>query len=122
MPSRQPEGKQKVDPEEEKDKHHKALHIMFGGSWHITYWCIVKTLRLEVVTTAPAPRLPPHRKWLETSISFDAFDYPKSMVGIEKLSLLISLTITNIKLYHVLIDGGATLNLISLQLLRSYRS
>jgi hypothetical protein len=28
--------------------------------------------------------------------------------------LLVSLTISNVKLYHVLIDGGATLNLISL--------
>jgi hypothetical protein len=47
-------------------------------------------------------------------ISFDAIDYPKSMVGTGQLPLLVSLTIANIKLYHVLIDGGATLNLISL--------
>jgi hypothetical protein len=31
-----------------------------------------------------------------------------------QLLLLILLTIVNIKLYHVLIDGGAVLNLISL--------
>jgi hypothetical protein len=56
----------------------------------------------------------PHRKWLETAISFDATDCPKSMAGAGQLPLLVSLTITNIKLYHVLIDDGATLNLISL--------
>jgi hypothetical protein len=36
------------------------------------------------------------------------------MAGSEQLSLLVSLTIANVKLYHVLIDGGVTLNLISL--------
>jgi hypothetical protein len=56
-----------MDPEEDKDKEnakrdmnavyglsdsdssdnerHKALHVMFGGSWDITYWRIIKTLR-----------------------------------------------------------------------------
>jgi hypothetical protein len=37
---------------------------------------------------------------------------PQARAG--QLSLLVSLTIVNIKLYNVLIDGGATLNLISL--------
>jgi hypothetical protein len=36
------------------------------------------------------------------------------MAGAGKLPLLVSPTIINIKLYHVLIDGGAVLNLISL--------
>jgi hypothetical protein len=36
------------------------------------------------------------------------------MAGLRQLRLVVSLTITNVRLYHVLIDGGATLNLISL--------
>jgi hypothetical protein len=36
------------------------------------------------------------------------------MAGAGQLPLLVSPTITNIKLYHVLIDSGAALNLISL--------
>jgi hypothetical protein len=36
------------------------------------------------------------------------------MAGAGQLPLLISPTIANAKLYHVLINGGATLNLISL--------
>jgi hypothetical protein len=36
------------------------------------------------------------------------------MAGVGQLPLLVSPTIINIKLYHVLIDGGAVLNLISL--------
>jgi hypothetical protein len=52
------------------------------------------------------------------SISFDASGCPKSMVGARQLSLIASPTIANIKLYHVLIDGGVTLNLISLAALK----
>jgi hypothetical protein len=51
---------------------------------------------------------------METSISFDASDCSKSMAGVRQLPVLVSLTIVNIKLYHILIDGGAALNLISL--------
>jgi hypothetical protein len=36
------------------------------------------------------------------------------MASAGQLPLLVSPTISNVKLYHVLIDGGATLNLISL--------
>jgi hypothetical protein len=51
---------------------------------------------------------------VETLIGFDASDCPKSMASAAKLPLLVSPTISNVKLYHILIDGGATLNLISL--------
>jgi hypothetical protein len=50
----------------------------------------------------------------ETPISFDSSDYPKNMAGVGQLLLLLSPTITNIKLYHILVDGGAALNLICL--------
>jgi hypothetical protein len=51
---------------------------------------------------------------VDTLIGFDASDRPKIMAGARQLPLLVSPTIANVKLYHVLIDGGATLNLISL--------
>jgi hypothetical protein len=51
---------------------------------------------------------------METPISFDATNCPKSMAGVGQLPLLASPTITNIRLYHVLTDDGAALNLISL--------
>jgi hypothetical protein len=49
------------------------------------------------------------------AIGFDASDCPKSIAGDEQVLLLISPTIVNVKLYHVLINGGATLYLISLE-------
>jgi hypothetical protein len=102
------------DSDSSDNEHHKALHVIFGGSWDITYRRIVKTLRREIAAAAPAPRAAPHHKWMETSIRFDASNCPKDMAGVGQLPLLISPTIANTKLYHVLIDGGAALNLISL--------
>jgi hypothetical protein len=67
-----------------------------------------------VAAAAPAPRVVPHNKWMETVIGFDASEFPKNMVRAEKLPLVISPTITKVRLYHILIDGGAALNLISL--------
>jgi hypothetical protein len=92
----------------------KTLYIMFGGSWDITSRRIVKNQCREVAAAVPAPRAAPHHRWMQTSISFDTSDCPKSMVGARQLPLLVSLTIGNVKLYYVLIGGGAALNLISL--------
>jgi hypothetical protein len=94
------------DSESSTDKHYKQLHVMFGGSWDITSRCIIKTLHRAVEAA--------HHKWMEMSISFDAPDCPKNMVGARQLPLVVSPTIANIKQYHILIDGGAALNLISM--------
>jgi hypothetical protein len=51
---------------------------------------------------------------METSIAFDASNCPKNLSGVGQLPLVVSSTISNIRLYHVLIDGRAALNLISL--------
>jgi hypothetical protein len=52
---------------------------------------------------------------METPISFDASDCTMSIMGAGQLLLIISTTIANIKLYHVLIDGGVALNSSALQ-------
>jgi hypothetical protein len=43
---------------------------------------------------------------VETLIGFNTSDCSKSMASVGQLPLLVSLTISNVKLYHVLIDGG----------------
>jgi hypothetical protein len=63
---------------------------------------------------APTPKVALYHTWMETPISFNATNCPKSMAGAGQLSLHVSPTITNIKLYHILVEGGAALNLISL--------
>jgi hypothetical protein len=52
--------------------------------------------------------------WMESLIGFDASDCPKNMAGAGQLLLLIYPTITNVRMYHVLVDGGVALNLIDL--------
>jgi hypothetical protein len=96
------------------DKHRKKLHVMYDCSWDITSRCVVKTLHGAMAVDAPALRAVPHHKWLETSIGFGTSDYPKNMAGAGQLPLVVSPTIANVRLYHILIDGGAVLNLISL--------
>jgi hypothetical protein len=56
----------------------------------------------------------PHHKWMETSIGFDTSGCPQEHGGSRPSFTGHSLTIANVKLYHVLIGGGAALNLISL--------
>jgi hypothetical protein len=102
------------DSESSNNERRKALHVMFRGSWDITSRRIIKTLHREIVAAAPAPKEAPHRKWVETLIGFNATDCAKSMAGAGQLPLHVSPTIANVTLYHILIDGGATLNLISL--------
>jgi hypothetical protein len=115
-PSRQREGKQKVDSQEEKDadmkfqdakralkavyghsdsefsdnERRKMLHVIFGGSWAITSRRVIKTLRREVAAAAPAPKAAPYHKWVEIPFGFDSSDFPKSMTDTGQLLLLVS--------------------------------
>jgi hypothetical protein len=92
----------------------KQLHVIYGGSWDITSRRVVKTLHRVLAAIVPAPWAVPHHKWMKTSIAFDALECPKNMSGSGQVPLVISLTIANITLYHILVNDGATLNLISL--------
>jgi hypothetical protein len=66
-----------------------------------------------VAAAALVPKPVPHHKCMEMSIGFDTSNCPKNMAGGGQLPLLISLTIANVRLYYILVDGGAALNLIS---------
>jgi hypothetical protein len=92
----------------------KKLYVMYGGSWELTSRRNVKSMRREVLSTTPGvPRAAPHQRWQSTTISFGASDCPENMAGAGILPLITAPVIANIKLHHVLIDGGAGLNVIS---------
>jgi hypothetical protein len=96
------------------DKRRKKLYIMYGGSSELISRRDVKTLHREVFLVKPgAPKVAPHQQWRSTTIFFGPFDYPKNMEGAGVLPLVTAPTIANIKLHHVLIDGGTDLNVIS---------
>lgn len=52
-------------------------------------------------------------KWYNTPISFDYFYYPHNMRGIGILPIMAP-TINNVKIWNILIDGGASLNVLSM--------
>jgi hypothetical protein len=59
------------------------------------------------------PKAAPHQRWRSTTISFGPSDYPENRAGAGVLPLVTAPTIANIKLHHMLIDGGAGLSVIS---------
>jgi hypothetical protein len=92
----------------------KKLYMMYDGSWEHTSRRNVKSLRREVLSATPGvPKAAPHQRWWSTTISFGASDCPENMAGAGILPLITAPVIANIKLHHVLIDGGAGLNVIS---------
>jgi hypothetical protein len=92
----------------------KKLYVMYGGSWELTSRRNIKSLRREVLSVVPGvPKAAPHQRWRNTTISFGASDCPDNMAGAGILPLITAPVIANMRLHHVLIDGGADLNVIS---------
>jgi hypothetical protein len=92
----------------------KKLYVMYGGSWELTSHRNVKSLRREVLSATPGvPKVAPHQRWRSTTISFRASDCPDNLARAGILPLIIVPVIANMRLHHVLIDGGAGLNVIS---------
>jgi hypothetical protein len=114
-----PEGVLKVvftrdsDSDDDNDRR-KKLYVMYSGSWELTSRRNVKSLRHKVLSVVPGiPKAAPHQRWRSTTISFGASVCPENMVGAGILSLITVPIIANMRLHHVLIDGGAGLNVIS---------
>jgi hypothetical protein len=92
----------------------KKLYVIYGGSWELTSRMNVKSLRREVLSAVPRVlKAAPHQWWRSTTVSFGASDCPNNMAGAGILPLITALVIANMRLHHVLIDGGARLNVIS---------
>jgi hypothetical protein len=97
-----------------KSDRRKKLYVMYGGSWELTSRRNVKSLRREVLSATPGvPKAAPHQRWKSTTISFGASDCLDNMAGAGILPLITAPVIANMQLHHVLIDGGAGLNVIS---------
>jgi hypothetical protein len=102
------------DSESDGDERRKKLYVMYGGSSELVSRWDVKTLRREVLSVKPAtPKAAPHQRWKNTTISFRPSDCPENMAGAGVLPLVTAPTISNVRLHHVLIDGGAGLSVIS---------
>jgi hypothetical protein len=92
----------------------KKLYVMYGGSWELISRRSIKSLQREVLSVVTGvPKAAPHQRWRGTTISFGASDCPDNMVGAGVLPLITTPVVANTRLHHVLIDGGADLNVIS---------
>jgi hypothetical protein len=101
------------DSGDDNDRH-KKLYVMYGGSWELTFRRNVKSLHREVLSVVPGvPKAAPHQRWRSTTIFFGAYDCPENMAGAGILPLITAPIIANMRLHHVLIDGGARFNVIS---------
>jgi hypothetical protein len=101
------------DSGDDNDRH-KKLYVMYGGSWELTSHRNIKSLRREVLSaTLGVLKAATHQLWRSTTISFGASDYPDNMAGAGILPLITAPVIANMRLHHMLIDGGAGLNVIS---------
>jgi hypothetical protein len=99
---------------DDDDDRRKKLYFMYGGSWELTSRRNVKSLRREVLSATPGVlKAAPHQRWWSTTISFGASDCPENMAGAGILPLITAPVIANMRLHHVLIDGGARLKVIS---------
>jgi hypothetical protein len=99
------------DSESGGDERRTKLYIMYGGSSELVSQRDVKTLRREVLSVKPAtPKAAPHQRWKNITISFGPSDCAENMAGASVLPLIMAPTISNIRLHHVLIDGGAGLS------------
>jgi hypothetical protein len=102
------------DSESGGDERRKKLYVMYGGSSKLVSRRDIKTLHREVFSVKPgAPKAAPHHRWRSTTISFVPSDYQRNMAGAGMLPLVPAPTIANVRLHHVLIDGGAGLSVIS---------
>ncbi|WVZ79352.1 hypothetical protein U9M48_026941 [Paspalum notatum var. saurae] len=102
------------DSDSSDNERRKKLYVMYGGSWEVSSRRDMKALRREVLSVKPSvPKVAPHLKWRNTTISFGPSDCPENMAGAGLLPIITSPVVANIRLYHVLIDGGAALNIIS---------
>jgi hypothetical protein len=102
------------DSESGGDERRKKLYVMYGSSSELVSRRDIKTLHREVLSVKPGtPKVAPHQRWRNTTISFGPSDCPENMAGAGVLPLITAPTIANVCLHHVLIDGGAGLSAIS---------
>jgi hypothetical protein len=104
---------EEIDSSNDDDRR-KKLYVMYGGSWELVFRRSVKTLRREALSAVPGiPKAASHQRLRGTTISFGGLDCPDNMARAGVLPLITVPIVANMRLHHVLIDGGAGLNVIS---------
>nr|XP_025878868.1 uncharacterized protein LOC112937909 [Oryza sativa Japonica Group] len=72
-----------------------------------------KAMRRELLAVVPTHEAARKARWSEVKLTFDQSDHPTVLARGGKLALVVSPTIHNVKMKRVLVDGGASLSIIS---------
>jgi hypothetical protein len=64
---------------------------------------------------AVSPATPEYLKWSEVPVTFDRSDHPDFVPKPGRYPLIVSPIINDVKLNQVLVDGGSSLNILSLK-------
>ena len=91
----------------------REVNYIFGGSDGYEGKRMQKLTHREDMMAAPAT--PEYLPWSEVPISFDRRVHPDFIPKPGRYPLLVSSTITDVKLNRVLIDGGSSLNILFLK-------
>ena len=113
-------GDEEEASEQEFQKTTNALCIDGVASLHTSH-CQLKRWAREVNAMESTPEARKLLKCPRTPIIFDEEDHPSRTTAVGCLPLLVSPTISNLKVTKMLVDGGPGLNLIPQQLSASFR-
>jgi hypothetical protein len=72
-----------------------------------------KVTRCELLAAVPTHKAARKARWSEVKLTFDQSDHPTMLARGGKLALVVSPTIHNVKMKRVLVDGEASLSIIS---------
>jgi hypothetical protein len=97
--------------DQDGDEQMGEINVIFGGSMSITSKSQGKKLEREI---SLAQRIKPGRRmrWSDVDISFEPQDHPDTELSDQNLSFMVKLPIGRYKVAKMLIDNGASLNLI----------
>ncbi len=70
-------------------------------------------MRQELLAAVPKHEAARKARWSEVKLTFDQSDHPTVLARGGKLALVVSPTIHNVRMKRVLVDGGASLSIIS---------
>src|SRR4051812_48556052 len=108
------------DDETSELEFQKAIEVLCvdgGASLHTSHRQLKQWVR-EVSAAEPPIESRKLLRWSSTPIIFDIEDHPDRTTAVGCLPMLVSPTIRNLKVTKMLVDGGASLNLISSAVLR----
>ena len=90
-----------------------AVATIFGGVSAPLSRRRAKLLWREVYAVSPASGGTQPLKWSGTPVTFDQSNHPSNTAGVGLLPVVVTPTIHNIGVGRTLVDGGASLNLLS---------